>query len=130
MKKTQILINKTVYMEINLKNKKKKKKKKTLAKVNTIFIGRNDAIKFVNDYDSMILEAKRKAAEKLTKIKGLKMLTPKQMLQRIPITLAQVNAGNTSKNLLNKIMLIIYSLHRAKEITKKVYNNITNSIKV
>ena len=101
-----------------------------MAKVNTIFIGRNDAIKFVNDYDSMILEAKRKAAEKLTKIKGLKMLTPKQMLQRIPITLAQVNAGNTSKNLLNKIMLIIYSLHRAKEITKKVYNNITNSIKV
>ena len=52
------------------------------------------------------------------------------MLQRIPITLAQVNAGNTSKNLLNKIMLIIYSLHRAKEITKKVYNNIMNSIKV
>ena len=101
-----------------------------MANVNTIFIRRNDAIKFVNDYDSMILEAKRRAAKKPTKIKGLKILTPKQMVQRIPITLAQVNAGNTSKNLLNKIRQIIYSLYRAKEITKKVYNNIINSINI
>ena len=132
MKKIRILMNKPVYMEINLKNKKNKTKqnKKTLANVNMIFIGRNDAIKFINDFDSMILEAKRKAAEKPTKVKGLKILTPKQMFQRIPITLAQVNAGNTSKNALNKIRQIIYSLYRAKEITKKVYNNIMNSIKV
>ena len=61
---------------------------------------------------------------------GLKMLTPKQMLQRLPIALAQVKGGNTSENLLNKITQIIYSLYRAKEITKKVCNNIMNSIKV
>ena len=60
----------------------------------------------------------------------LKILTPKQMLQRLPIALAQVKIGNTSKNLLNKIRKIIYSLYRAKEITKKVYNNIMNSIKL
>ena len=52
------------------------------------------------------------------------------MLQRIPIALAQIKAGNTSGNLLNEIRQIIYSLYRAKEITKKVYNNIMNSIKL
>ena len=74
----------------------------------------------------------------LIKIKGtcfsehsnLKILTPKQMLQRLPIALAQVKAGNTSENLLNEIRQIIYSLHRAKIITKKVYNNTMNSIKL
>ena len=60
----------------------------------------------------------------------LKILTPKQMLQRLPIALAQVKARNRSENLLNEIRQIIYSLHRAKEISKKVYNNIMNSIKV
>ena len=52
------------------------------------------------------------------------------MTQRLPIALAQVKAGNTSVNLLNEIRQIIYSLYRAKEITKKVYNNIMDSIKV
>ena len=41
------------------------------------------------------------------------------MLQRLPVTLAQVKAGNTSENLLNEIRRIIYSLYWAKEITKK-----------
>ena len=62
--------------------------------------------------------------------KGIKILTPKQMLQRLPLALAQVKAGNTSENLLNKIRQIIYSLHGEIEVTKKVYNNIVNSIKV
>ena len=62
--------------------------------------------------------------------KGLKILTPKQILQRLPISLAQVKAGNTSENLLNEIRQIIYSLHQAKEITKKVFTNIKNSIKI
>ena len=52
------------------------------------------------------------------------------MLQRLPIVLAQVNAGNISENLLNEIRQIIYSLYRAKEITKIVYNNIMNSTKL
>ena len=43
---------------------------------------------------------------------------------------AQVKAGNTSKNLLKEMRQIIYSLYQAKEITKKVYNNIMNSIKI
>ena len=50
----------------------------------------------------------------------LKILTPKQMLQRLPIVLAQVKAGKTSENLLNEITQIIYSLYQAKEINKNV----------
>ena len=61
---------------------------------------------------------------------GLKILTPNQMLKRLPIALAQVKAGNISESLLNEIRQIVYSLYRSKEITKKVYNNIINSIKV
>ena len=52
------------------------------------------------------------------------------MLQRLPMALAQVKAGNTSENLLNEIRQIIYSLYRAKEIAKKVYNNTMNSIQL
>ena len=52
------------------------------------------------------------------------------MIQRLPIALAHLKAGNTSENLLNEIRQIIYSLYREKEITKKLYNNIMNSIKV
>ena len=60
----------------------------------------------------------------------LKILIPNQMLKRLPIALAQVKAGNNSESLLNEIRQIVYSLYRSKEITKKVYNNIINSIKV
>ena len=58
----------------------------------------------------------------------LKILSPKQMLQRLPIALVQVKAGNNSENLLNEIRQIVYSLYQSKEITKKVYNNIIKSI--
>ena len=60
----------------------------------------------------------------------IKILAPNQMLKRLPIALAQVKAGNNSESLLNEIRKIVYSLYRSKEITKKVYNNIINSIKV
>ena len=67
---------------------------------------------------------------KAKKDEGLKILTPKQMFQRLLMALAQVKAGNTSENLLNEIRHIIYSLYRAKEITKKIYNDVMNSINV
>ena len=55
--------------------------------------------------------------------KSLKILTPKQMLQILPIALAKINAQNTSDNLLNEIRQIVYLLYQAKEIIKKVCNN-------
>ena len=50
------------------------------------------------------------------------------MLQRLPIALAKVKAGNNSENLLNEIRQIIYSLYQAKEITEKIYNNLVKSL--
>ena len=58
----------------------------------------------------------------------LKMLMPKQMLQRLRIALAQVKVGNNSENLLNEMRQIIYSLYQVKEITKKVCNNLMKSL--
>ena len=64
------------------------------------------------------------------KRKWLKIITPIQMLWRLPIEVLQVQADNTSKNLLNEIRQIIYSLYQVKEINENVYNNIMNSIKL
>ena len=76
----------------------------------------------------MVSEAKNKAKNQTAKGKRLKILTPKQLLQRLPIALAQVKAGNNSEILLNEIRQIVYSLYQSQEITKKVYDNIIKSI--
>ena len=67
----------------------------------------------------MLSDANYRAKQNKTKGKGLKILTPKQMLQRLPIALAQVKAGNNSENLLNEIRQIIYSLYNRKKLLKK-----------
>ena len=74
----------------------------------------------------MLSDAKKKAKH----VEGLKILSPKQRFQRLPIPLEQVKAGDVTENLLNEIRQITYSLYQAKEIAKKVYNNIMNSIKL
>ena len=101
-----------------------KAQKNFLHNIDMLYKARNEAIKLYDDYSSMMSEAKLKA----TKETGLKILTPEQMLQGLPIALAQVKAGNNSDNLLNEIRQIVYSLYQSKEITKKVYNNIIKSI--
>ena len=58
----------------------------------------------------------------------LKILTSKQMLQRLPIALAQVKVCNNSEKLLNEIRQIVYSLYQSKEITKKIYSNLMKSL--
>ena len=60
---------------------------------------------------------------------GLKILTDKQMLNRLPILLAQIQAGNNSIKLKNEIRQILYSLYRSKVLTKTVYNNLIKSIR-
>ena len=87
--------------------------------------------KVLNAFDSKIFPIKTKITGYLEfEPSSFKILTPNQMLKRLPIAIAQVKAGNNSETLLNEIRQIVYSLHRSKEITKKVYNNIINSIKV
>ena len=59
---------------------------------------------------------------------GIKILTPNQMLSRLPISLAQLEAGNNSNKLKNEIRQLLYSLYRLKNMTKKVYNNLIKHI--
>ena len=59
---------------------------------------------------------------------GLKILTPNQMLSRLPISLAQLQAGNNSEKLKNEIRQLLYSLYRSKNMTKQVYNNLIKPI--
>ena len=91
-----------------------------------LYKAKNEAIEIYDNYSLMMFEAKNKA----TKGTGLKILTPKQMLQRLPIALAQVKAGINPRNLLNKIWQIVCPLYQSKQITKKVYNNIIKSIQL
>ena len=60
--------------------------------------------------------------------KGLKILTPSQMLGRLPISLAQLKAGNNSGKLKNEIKQLLYSLYRSKKLTKKIYKSLINII--
>ena len=117
------------YLNIIRKGNKNPRQKRTISNIENHFNARNSAIKFIEDYGSMILEA-RKLAREDQKSEELKILTPNQIIKRLPIALAQVKADNNSESLLNEIRQIVYSLCRSKEITKKVYNNIINSIKV
>ena len=116
--------------EIKKGNKKhrSREQKNALYNIEMVYKARNEAIKFYDYYSLMMSELKTKAKE--SEGRGLKILTPKQILQRLPIALAQVKAGNNSESLLNEIRQIVYSLYQLKQITKKVYNNIIKSINV
>ena len=70
----------------------------------------------------------KSGSDKSKKAEGLKILTNKQMLIRLPILLAQIQAGNNSKSLKNELRQILYSLYRSKVLTKTVYNNLIKSI--
>ena len=100
----------------------------TIKNVKNLYDSRQKIIDLFNSYSKIRSEALYKSKQNETKGKGLKILTPKQMLQRLPIALAQVKAGNNSEDLLNEIRQIVYSLYQAKEITRKVCNNLMNSL--
>ena len=89
-----------------------------------LYKAKNKVIEYFHDYSSMVSKTKLKS----TKRTRLKILTPKQMLQRLAIALAQIKAGNNSQSLLNEIRQIVYSLYQSKEITKKVYNDLIKSL--
>ena len=95
-------------------------------KIENFHNSRRDVVEMFNNYAREI----SRSIYDFKQGTGLKRLTPNQMLKRLPITLAQIKAGNNSESLLNEIRQIAYSLYRSKEITKKVYNNIIKSIKI
>ena len=117
--------------QVKPKNPEKKQQQEDVLKnLHNLFEARE---RVLNTFDTKILPIKFEGtgfSDKVSDHSNLKILTPKQMVQRLPIALAQVKSGNTSENLLNKIRQIIHFLYQAKEITEKVYNNIMNSMKV
>ena len=85
--------------------------------------------RFSNDYDSNGWSSGSGSIVSKAKGTGLKILTNKQMLNRLPLLLAQIQAGNNSIKLKNEIRQILYSLYRSKVLTKTVYNNLIKSIR-
>ena len=117
--------------EVKLKNTEKKQQKEDVFKnLYNLFDGRE---RVLNGFDSKIFPIKIEGtgfSDKIADHSNPKILSSKQMLQRLPVVLAQVKVGNTSEDLLDEIRQIIDSLYREKKITKKVYNNIMNSMKI
>ena len=74
--------------------KKKPKKKGMINNITRFYNSREEIIKFFRDYGKMILYEAPKSKQNKTEGKGLQILTPKQMLQRLPIALAQAKVGN------------------------------------
>ena len=75
------------------------------------------------DIVEKILEFSKEKQQGQGQGQGLKILTPDQMFSRLPITLAQLKAGNNSQKLINEIRQLLYSLYRSKKLTKTIYNN-------
>ena len=96
--------------------------------LNKFYNSREEVINLFRDITEMLSDANCNARQNKTEGKGLKILTPKQMLQKLPIALAQVKAGNNSESLLDEIRQLVYSLHQSKQITERVCNNIIKSI--
>ena len=111
----------------NPKHKSEKQSYK-IKNVSDLYDTRQKIINLLNDNAKIRSEAIYKSKQHETKRTGLKILTPKQMLQILSILLAQVKAGNNSEGLLSEIRQIVYSLYQSKQITIKVYNNIIKSI--
>ena len=78
--------------------------------------------------DMSELESEESAEKENTKGQGLKILTPQQMLSRLPISLAQLKAGNNSEKLNNEVRQLLYSLYRSKKLSKKINENLIKAI--
>ena len=109
--------------------KKNYEQKEMIDNLNKFYDSREEFINFFRDHIEMLSHANYDAKQNETKGIRLKILTPKQFLQRLPIALAQVKASNNSESLLNGIRQIVYSLYQSKQVTKKVYHNIIKSIR-
>ena len=105
---------------------------KVITNLEIFYRSKEEVIYLFKDYTKMMLDAGYDAKQNETEQDrtGFKILTPKQMLQRLPIAPIQVKPGNNLENLLNEIRQIVRSLYQSKELTKKVYNNIIKSIQL
>ena len=123
-------ILKTYLGQITSGNPKHKEKYQfdTIKSVKKLYDSSQKIIDLFNDSAKIRSESIYRSKQDKTARTGLKIPTPKQMLQRLPIDFAQVKVGNNLKSLLNEIRQTVYSLYQSKQITKKVFNNIIKSI--
>ena len=98
--------------------KKTLEQKEVINNLEKFYNSREEVINFFRDYIEMLSDANYNAKQNETRGKGLKIFTPKQMLQRLPIVLAQVKAGNNSEILFSEVRQIVYFLYQSKQITK------------
>ena len=108
----------------------KKLRAEVLDSVTSLIEGREMVLTAVKSGIFQVFQEPQESQEGTGANEMLKILTTNQMLKRLPIALAQLKAATNSESLLNEIREVVYFLYRSKEITKKVYNNIINSIKV
>ena len=108
--------------------KKTDNHKKVINNLNNFYILEKKLLIFLETMEKWFLI--QPTNQNKMKLREKDLLTPKQMLQRLPISLAQVKAGNNSGSLLNEIRQIVYSLYQSKQITKKIYNNISQYSKI
>ena len=90
--------------------------------INNFYKSKGEVNNFFRDYIEILSDANYNAKQDETKGLGFKILSPKKILQRLPIALVQVKADNNSESLLNEIRQIVYSLYQSKQITRKVYS--------
>ena len=126
-KEENILKSELGYIKQENPGNRSEQQEKTINNFENLYNSKEEVVKMFNNYarnmSRNIYDSKQEGT-------GLKISTRKQMLQRLPIALAQIKVGNNSQSLLNETRQIVYSLYQSKEITKKLYNNILKSIKV
>ena len=124
-----ILLNKTNDTEknnklVNLINSGLKDLKEEIKKMSKAEIENEDPESIVNIVEKILKFNKQNQQ----KGQGIKILTPKQMLNRLPIALAQSQAGNNSNKLRNEIRQLLYSLYCSKNVTEQIYKSLIGII--
>ena len=117
LKKQKLFLNKLNEIKMG---RKTSEQKEVISNLENFYKCREEVFNFFRDYIKMMLDSKHKGKQDETKGTGFKILTPKQLFQKLAIALAQVKEGNNSENLLNEIRQIVYSLYQSKNITKKI----------
>ena len=120
--------NQIKFSEVNNKlsnikiGKKTAEQREVIDNLNKFYNSREEVINFFRNYIKILSDAHYDAKQNETKGTRLKILRSRQMLQRLPIALAQLKAGNNSENLLNEIRQIVYFLYQSKQMNNRIYS--------
>ena len=138
LKNTSIIQTQTPFLIKRLKNVNDEINKNMVESINKNLNKMEKIIKYLPENKTFKIEENKKMIDIVERILelnsekqlglGLKILTPNQMLSRLPITLAQLKAGNNSEKLKNEIKQLLYSLYRSKRLTKQLYKSLIDIV--